>query len=380
MKFSKIVHINWAVLLLLLFFITEAYFKIIWFSKGETPVLLQVTKGIILVGLTSYLLIKNQKQIYLLGLLFVFFSIGQLTLASSFPRSILIAFSKLMFPIVLLLFFSTSKLTNTQKKLFFNIFEYIILFNSLVILIGFLFDIKIFNTYSHFGVRFGYNGLIVTSATSSYVYSITLVYLLSKYKKAVFKKIPNLIIIFSMFFIGTKVSYLLLFSFFAIFIWIYTKINKRKLVCFFLIFGILFIYLFFFKVGIFNQIRQTDGLMSSLMSYRDVLFLKRTIPYIKEHWNIVNYLFGGVSDITTKSQIEFIDIFYFFGFLGGGLYYYLFFKAFLSFKTNVYIYILLSILFIIVLLAGNLFGYPSIAIYTVILREHLKYNERNKDT
>ena len=146
------------------------------------------------------------------------------------------------------------------------------------------------------------------------------------------------------------------------------------------IIGALIIYLFFFNFGIFNQIRQTDGLISSLMSYRDVLFLKRTLPYINEHWSIVNYLFGGVSDLSTKSQIEFIDIFYFFGIIGGLLYYHLFFKSFLTFKTNIYIYTLLLVLFIIVLLAGNLFGYPSIAIYIVILREYLGHNEQNQHT
>ena len=377
MNFGITKYLNFPVLLLLLFFTTEAYFKIVLYSTGEMSGLLKVTKGVVLFGLISHLLFKNLKLVYFIGVVFILFSLGQLTLANSFSNDILIAFVKLMFPIILLLFFSTVKLNDRQKQIFFIVFEYIILFNSLVILIGFLFNIQIFNTYLYSGVRFGYNGLIVTSATSSYLYSITLIYLLSKYKKAVFKKIPNLIIIFSMFFIGTKVSYLFLFSFFATFIWAYTSINKKTVICFLSIFGILIIYLFFFKLGVFNQIRQTDGLLSSLMSYRDVLFLKHTLPYIKEHWSIVNYLFGGVSDLSTKSQIEFIDIFYFFGVIGGLLYYQLFFKAFLTFKTTVYIYILLSILFIIVLLAGNLFSYPSIAIYIVILREHLKYNEKN---
>mgnify|MGYP006104807571 CR=1 FL=1 len=380
MNFSITKYLNIPVLLLLFFFTTEAYFKIALYSTGEISGLLKVTKGVVLFGLISHLLFKNLKPFYIIGVVFIFFSLGQLTLANSFSKDILITFVKLMFPIILLLFFSTVKLNDKQKQIFFIVFEYIILFNSLVILTGFLFNIQIFNTYLYTGARFGYNGLIVTSATSSYLYSITLIYLFAKYKKAVFKKIPNLIIILSMFFIGTKVSYIFLFSFFASFLWAYTSINKITVMSFLSIIGALIIYLFFFNFGIFNQIRQTDGLISSLMSYRDVLFLKRTLPYINEHWSIVNYLFGGVSDLSTKSQIEFIDIFYFFGIIGGLLYYHLFFKSFLTFKTNIYIYTLLLVLFIIVLLAGNLFGYPSIAIYIVILREYLGHNEQNQHT
>src|SRR5690606_24223791 len=146
----------------------------------------------------------------------------------------------------------------------------------------------------------------------------------------------------------------------------YTKINRKLIASGIIGLSVFAVYVFFFKYGIFNEIRQKDGLLSSLMSYRDELFLERTLPYIKEHWSTLNYMFGGVSDLTTKSQIEFIDVFYFFGLVGGGLYYYLFFKAFLGFKMEIHSAVLLSLLFIIVLLAGNFFSYPSIAIYLVI--------------
>ena len=138
--------------------------------------------------------------------------------------------------------------------------------------------------------------------------------------------------------------------------------------------------MFFFKYGIFNEIRERDGLISSVMSHRDRLFLEETIPYIQEHWGSLNYLFGGVSDLSTKSQIEFIDIFYFFGIIGGFCYYYIFLKEFLVFKMNIYLVILLSVLFILVLLGGNFFSYPSIFIYLVILQECLKLDESNQYT
>ena len=95
MNLSITKYLNFPVLLLLLFFTTEAYFKIVLYSTGEMSGLLKVTKGVILFGLISHLLFKNLKRVYLIGVVFIFFSLGQLTLANSFSNDILIAFVKL---------------------------------------------------------------------------------------------------------------------------------------------------------------------------------------------------------------------------------------------------------------------------------------------
>jgi len=369
---------HFGVSILLLLFITEAYFKIVLFSTGQTLVLLQLIKGSLLLVLGVYLIANQPKSILLLVLLCFSFVLGQLALDGGVFKEAVIAFAKLVFPITLLLFFNSYMLARKHRENLFLVFEYLMLFNAVLVFIGLFFNIKIFNSY--LGSRFGFNGLFVTSASSSYVYSLTLIYLLTKYKATVFKKIPNLIIIGSMFCLGTKASYLFLGCFFAVYFWKYTKLSKSIVVSGVLVLAILATYVFFFNFGIFNEIRQEDGLLSSVMSYRDELLLKRTLPFIQEHWSLVNYIFGGVSDFSTKSQIEFIDIFYFFGIVGGILYYYIFFKAFLVVKPEIHISVLLVFLFIIVLLAGNFFSYPSIAIYLVILREYLKYNEQNQHT
>lgn len=372
----KYLFLNYASILLLILFISEAYFKIVLFSTGEVSMLLQVIKGIVLVVLGLYILKKQPKNLLPLLVLFVSFLLGQLTLKESINKAVVIAFVKFVYPIVLLFFFNIYILSNNQKEKLFLAFEYVILFNSLLIIFGFLFNITIFNSY--LGSRFGFNGLLITSATSSYLYCIVLVYLLAKYKTSIFNRIPNLIIIGSMFLIGTKVSYLFLACFFTIYFLKYVVISKKIVVGALLVVGGLGFYVFFFKYGIFNEIRQSDGLISSLLSYRDKLLLEKTIPYIRENWFLTNYIFGGVSEMSTKSQIEFIDIFYFFGFFGGLLYFYIFFKAFLIIKLDIHVILLLSIVFFIVLLAGNFFSYPSIAIYLVVLREYLKFNEQDK--
>jgi len=160
----------------------------------------------------------------------------------------------------------------------------------------------------------------------------------------------------------------------------YTRINKTLLLFCSVAIGAVAFYIIFFKYGIFNEVRHSDGLVSSLMSYRDELLMERTLPFINEHWNIYNYLFGGVSDIATKSQMELFDIFFFFGIVGGIIYLYIYLKAFLTFKPTLAVKYMLLALFMFVLLAGNFFFYPSIAIYLVILAEYLKSNETNKYT
>lgn len=377
MKIKVIKYLSPSLLLLLLF-TTEAYFKLVLFSIGEESILLQITKGLVLFCFSFYLLFKRSKQIWFIVALLSMFLIGQMALANGFYRPVLIAFVKFVFPIILLLFFSTYRFTNSQRHLLFRVFEYIILFNAFIIIIGFVFNISVFRTY--LGDRFGFNGLFVTSAASSYIYSITLIFLFSKYKENLFKSIPNLIIILSIFLVGTKVCYLFLACFFLVYFLKYSVISKKIIISLFVTILFLGLYLFFFKYGIFNEIRERDGLISSVMSHRDRLFLEETIPYIQEHWGSLNYLFGGVSDLSTKSQIEFIDIFYFFGIIGGFCYYYIFLKEFLVFKMNIYLVILLSVLFILVLLGGNFFSYPSIFIYLVILQECLKLDESNQYT
>ena len=129
------------------------------------------------------------------------------------------------------------------------------------------------------------------------------------------------------------------------------------------------IYFFFFQYGIFNEIRRKEGLLSSIFSFRDDLFLEQTLPFIERNWTWPNYLFGGISDLATRSQMGFIDVFYFWGILGGSVYLYLYYKTFKTFPLNkILLYMLLSLV-LMVFLAGNFFENASLAIYMLILKE-----------
>src|SRR5690554_4551154 len=213
-----------------------------------------------------------------------------------------------------------------------------------------------------------------TSATSSYVYAVAIFYFLLKLKRNFLKSWKTYFVIACTIFTGTKILYIALIA--SLFIYLICFVNfskqQRKLIFFVIMSACAAIaYFFFFEFGIFNQIRQNEGLLSAILSYRDDLFMEQTLPFIKENWSWANYLFGGISELSVRSQMGFIDVFVFWGILGGLYYLYTFYKTFVTFPIdkNV-VYILLS-LGLMVFLAGNFFENASVAIYLVILKEKL---------
>ncbi|MCR9182168.1 MAG: hypothetical protein NXH73_04515 [Flavobacteriaceae bacterium] len=249
------------------------------------------------------------------------------------------------------------------------------MFNSILIFIGVIFSIKLFNTYQ--GDRFGFNGMFAAVSNGSYAYIITLLYFLLSYKDKVFKNWKFILIFISCFFIGTKAVYLAMALTLA-YIVVAAKIpHKKTILSLGAIVSLAAAYYFFFHYGIFNSIRQSDGLISALLSYRDELFLERTLPYIQENWSWVNYLFGGVSDFDLRSQMEFIDVFFFWGLLGGAFYLFIFYKLFLPFKLSRTGIFFIAFLAFIVLLAGNFFAYSFVAMFLMVLK--LKLEESNKE-
>ncbi|PHS66834.1 MAG: hypothetical protein COB12_05210, partial [Flavobacterium sp.] len=137
------------------------------------------------------------------------------------------------------------------------------------------------------------------------------------------------------------------------------------------------VYLFLFKFGLFNEIRQNKGLLSAILSYRNELLILDTIPFIENNWNFLNYIFGGSCEYHTRSEMGFIDIVYFWGFLGGILYVWTFYKTYFTFKINGLIKLLIFSLFIIISLAGNFFFYTTIPIYLLILKERILFTQEN---
>lgn len=358
-------------IMLLLFFVSEAISKHGIRVEGGKSDIPRYIKFAVYILLTFGLWRKTKSLIAPL-VLAIIFCIGQIFLANGFNQEMVVSFSKLLFPIFLFIYFNHYPIGENERKSLFQVFEALLILNGVFIFVGFIWEIPMFRSY--FGERFGYNGLFITSATSSYVYAIAIFYFLLKLKKDFLKSWKTYFVIVCALFTGTKILYIALVASLFIYVIYFVKFSKRQRKLVF--FGIMatcaaMVYLFFFQFGIFNQIRQNEGLLSAILSFRDDLFIEQTLPFIRENWSWANYLFGGISELSVRSQMGFIDVFVFWGILGGLYYLYTFYKTFVTFPIdkNV-VYILLS-LGLMVFLAGNFFENASVAIYLVILKETL---------
>lgn len=358
--------------LMLLFFISEAYGKYSIRYLGDKSDIAKWIKLAIMVAAFS-LCLKYWKSLKMFVALAVIFLIGQWTISNGFQQEIVVSFGKFLFPLVLFLYFSKNPLNTEDYKWFFKTFEILILINSALITIGFLFDIDLFRTY-RYGNRFGHSGLMIVSATATYVYSIGCFYFLLQLKDRFLTHWKSLFFIFSMLLLGTKSVYLCLFVSLIVYVFFYLKISKKTktiLLATGSLLAIVAFYIFFFQWGLFNEIRQSEGFLTSFLSARDKVFIERTLPFIQQEWSWFNYLTGGINDLETRSQMGIIDVFYFWGIVGGLLYLYMYYKSFATFKINKSISILMITLFTIVFLAGNFFENASVAIYMLLLREKL---------
>lgn len=357
------------ILLLILFYVTEAITKITETAQIDRIEFQAGLKAIVLVLAFIGLAVLKKKEFLYILILTAVFSIGQLTIPNGFEVSILKYFTKFIFPIALFGFFIVRS-QNPKLKLL-RVFEYVLLINSLFVLLGFLFEIQYFRTYI-MGARFGYNGLMVSSAASTYFYIIGMCYFLAGYQKRVVENWRFWVIVIAGLIVGTKSIALALaaISLFYIIKYVNNKIIKRGFLAIISV-GILgFAYYIFFINPIFLSIARTSGYLTSFLSFRDQLFMEHTLPYIQENWKIVNYLFGGVSNFELRPQMALIDTPFFWGIFGAGLYGYFYFKSYIKFPLNGYLNLfILTLILLITFMAGNFFYNASVVIYLIILRE-----------
>lgn len=358
----------------ILFFVLIAYSK--WLIYHDTAFVdVRIIKaGIISMFLMGNVTLKNFKIFTLLALMFILYSTGQFFISESFSINSINVFLKFIFLILVLEFANNLTSPEKLKRRLFNIFEWVMLLNSLFIFMGALFSIKVFNTYQ--GSRFGYNGFFDAVSTGSYAYIITLFYFLLAYKSKVVRNWKFIFIFISCFFIGTKAVYVSMVFTLAYIIITATIPYKKTIITGTAILSIAAGYFFFFRYGIFNLIRESDGLISAMLSYRNELLIKSTLPYIQEKWGWFNYLFGGVSNFDLRAQMELVDVFFFWGLLGGSFYWIVFYKSFIPFKLTKTGIIFVFFLMFIVLLAGNFFTYSFVSLLLLVLRFILEDNSK----
>lgn len=354
---------------LLLFFLSEAWSVLQIGFEAEKSSVPKILKILSLLVLSFYLILKKKKKALYLTAIVTCFMVGLIGLENGLNINTFTSFSKYLFFLILLAFFSSNYLTRINRvTLIFKIFEALILINCLIVISSYIFEIQMFLTYGTH--RFGYIGLFYASATGSYFYIFAISYLLIRYDINVIRQPLFYIAVLSALLLGTKSLYLFLvvaliaFSLFQL----KSVILKKTIIFAIFLASILILYLLFTK-GIFAEIVAKEGWLTSILSYRDQLILDRSIPYIQHNWQWHNYLFGGLSVVTARPQMELIDLFMFFGMLG--LFYYIFLikKFYFDFRLkSKFIVTLLICVLVVMLIAGNFFYNASVPIYLIILK------------
>ena len=352
-----------------LFFGVEALNKIQLFYTGQE---IEIQKYVKLGALMFFILMlffRNKKALIGLMAFSACFAIGQCLLPEkTFAQVSLVSFSRYLFFLSLIIFFSASPINLKNSKGLQKMFKTLLIGNSILILLASVFQLLMFKSYEE--SRFGYNGLFMASATSTYFYILGFMFLLFTYRKNWFKKWFSWLILSAGILTGTKsvaLAFLLL-----LICWVFFELKSKKIKVL-MISGLVILSLIgayiLFSSPIFSEIIRDDGWVSAVLSYRNELLLDKTLPFIDQNWNFWNYLFGGWNNPWLRPQMAVFDLLIYFGLIGGGLFLFLFTTHFFDFKLKgKFIFFCFVILFATAFITGNFFYNASVPIYLVALK------------
>ena len=292
----------------------------------------------------------KKKVLLVMFILFLFFLIGHISISKDVSFSSVYNnfeyFAKyLFFPFLLFLFLNIREDEKVINELL-KIFEFFFFVNLLAIIVGFYFEIRVFQTY-YFGTRFGYKGIYSNSGQTSIFFILMIFYYIHKLLFQNFNKwtLAKLLLIISVsFLIGTKRIYLfipILTLYYLFFLKGIRKLITLKIFAVYLVIS----FVFFDKIkliagktySLFYEIYEQNGFFSSFTSYRSNLIQEIVSERVVEKWGFLNYFFGGLDFSKGRSEMGFIDLFLFFGVIG--LISYLFFyKIILEFKFSHHFY------------------------------------------
>lgn len=297
-----------------------------------------------------------------------------------------IYFNKYFF--IFFIFYATYK--SLEDKVFLkkiiNIFKKVFIFNGSLAIIGSLFNIKLFSTFPIGALRFGYDGLIFAQNEASifYLLGLFLFYYDWKVNKRPLKQL--VFVLFICVLTGMKAVFLgvillLLFHFFS-------RMTVKKTL--YLVTGVVLsgivlgLSISKLKVtfGYFFYFFQKKGFLYTVLGGRNSFIESRVIPYL-ERLDVVNYIFGGqnvsnVNDYLALVEMDFIDIFLFFGILNGFGFLYLYKKNIIGVVQNNFFYFVIFVFFLLSFFSGHFFTSSVNPIFIIIVFSYINSSINDK--
>lgn len=325
-----------------------------------------------------FLFTKQKISVLIIMLtLFSCFLVGQYFLSINYPELNFFenfnTLFKYFLPLILYLAVTDIVKLNKRPNIIPNSYRLIIGINSILIIVGFIFSIEFLSTYSG-PWRFGYDGLVFAQNEASFIFiiAISLFYYRRFYQGI--KELLFWVVLLTSLIVATKAVYLYLIL--LLFFHLFKNVPLKKLVTYFVTFGILGYLLFstiinkivLNSLNVFLNVYRKDGLITALLSGRNIYFEKKIFPLIFEYWQLPNLLIGGQDVTAFYSEMGFIDVFLFFGIIGTILYLYVFYKLFmlLNFQKDFKIFFGVC-LSLIIATAGHFFESGIATIHFVFL-------------
>lgn len=284
-------------------------------------------------------------------------------------------FNKYFF--IFFIFFATYKVLEDRSSLqkVIENFKKVFIFNGYLAVLGLLFNIKLFSTFPTGTPRFGYDGLILAQNEASIFYLLALFVYYYDWK---INQKPLIQLLFALFLCaitGMKAVYLgiillMLFHFFS-------RMSTKKLI--YLFFGILVsavvLVLSFSKIklvfGYYFYFFSNKGFLFTILGGRNTFIETRVLPYL-EKLDIVNYTIGGQNisnpnDYIALVEMDFIDVFLFFGLLNGVIFLFLYKKHIIGSIKNKLFYFMVIVFFLQSFFSGHFFTSSVNPIFIIIV-------------
>ncbi|WP_034260106.1 hypothetical protein [Altibacter lentus] len=270
---------------------------------------------------------RSRYLLYAIGVLIVTFLLSQAVINDTSAyvyriRENLVYLSRLLFlPITFLIFAPLLKSEEKVNKLF-RFFEILFFINCGLMIVGAIFDVHVFRTYISFK-RYGYMGIYNSNNQASFYFMFMIaVY----YYKTLFlscKPYKLIIAVACSLLLGTKKMYfffplLLAFDFF------YFKRYLQKWFWIGLV-GIICLGVVFYraissfitdKFKVLVEIYHEQGLITSITSTRNIELSNTISQVVLPKWSFLNYILGGSEFYNHRPEMEFFDIYFFFGIVG----------------------------------------------------------------
>lgn len=295
-------------------------------------------------------------------------------------------FNKYIYILIFIIFIKSISIKRETFTRIFNVFMYILVFNSILILIGFIFEIQLFKSYEYTD-RFGYSGFFSKPEEASFMYMIAIIYHYYLWVRKKGNKELHKILFWVFFALLIGKKSILLFLILIILGHVIFIVKNRMLYRFIIPFVVLIFY--FYKETVVNcvlelfpfwqDLYQKSGLITTLSSKRDIL-LAEAMSNVNLNWGFWNYIFGGIDISKYKVEFELVDLYLFLGVFGVAFYFYLISIHFLKRGNFLKKALLLAIFFTSFLSGGLILNVTSIIIFYITANYLMEDNELDKKT